>query len=206
MMKDLTPISDPDFCDPDFWSLLGEMLVRWVSLSMLLPLIVSCYGHSHYLQARNPSMSYGDPEDYRVDPSLYPKYRAVRDFQPPDMAVNPEKDPRLKMPRITMDCVWEVRHRVGHRLWIFCRDYEAELDKRACSYTRGFLRGSTSSCYERSVTEISIFEDGRVEGGWRGIKNPKHVFLKGDRAIPLNPDPRYDLSWGNAPLFEPIKK
>ncbi|MBZ0068271.1 MAG: hypothetical protein K8F26_05580 [Thiobacillus sp.] len=180
--------------------------MRWFALSMLLPfLAIGCYGHSDYLQARNTSVKYGDPEDYRVDPRLYPKYRAVSDFQPPDWVENSENDPDLKMPKITVDCVWEVRYRVGERLWIFCEDYEAKLDERACNYTRGFLRGSTASCVERSVTGISIFEDGRVEAGWRGIKNPKHVFLKGDRAIPLSPDPRYDLSWGNAPLFEAIK-
>jgi len=100
------------------------------------------------------------------------------------------------MPIISTDYVWEVRHRVGERLWVYSEKYEAVYDKQTCE---------TKHCYGRSVIEISIFEDGRVEAGWRGVKNPKYVFLKGDRAIPLNPDSRYDLPWGNDPLFEIIR-
>lgn len=167
--------------------------MRWVILSLLLPLIVGCYGAGDYVQARNPTVRYIDPKDYRVDPNLYPKYRAIKDFQPPDVAPNPYNEPHLKMPRITKDYVWEVRHRVGDKIWIFSKRYEEQ-------------RCLIEHCYGTSVYEISISNDGRVEAGWRGIKNPNHVLLKGDRIIPLGPDPRYDLEWGNEPLFVQLKE
>lgn len=53
--------------------------------------------------------------------------------------------------------------------------------------------------------EIAIYPDGHVLPGWKGIANPKAVILKGDRAIRLTPDPRYDLSWGDQPLFKQMQ-
>ncbi len=131
------------------------------------------------------------PDDYQVNPNLYLKYRAIRDFQPPDLLPNPNNSPHLKMPRITTDYVWQVQHKVGDRLWVFSKEYR----DRQCRELR---------CYGTFVYEISLSSDGRVEPGWRQIENPKYVGLRGDRAIPLNA-PHY-LDWGNGPLFEPIKE
>ena len=132
------------------------------------------------------------PDDYRVDPNLYPKYRAIQDFQPPDLLPNPHNDPHLKMPVITTDYVWEVRHNVRGKLWIFSKQYR----EQECRLER---------CYGSFVYEISISPDGRAEPGWRQIENPKYVVMRGDRAIPLS-DARYDLSWGDEPLFKIIKE
>lgn len=160
-----------------------------VALLLFLPTVCACM---EYSAGRRDDGVWVVPDDYRVDPNLHQKYRAIRDFQPPDLLPNPNNDAHLKMPLITTDYVWEVRHSVGGKLWIFSPEYR----DRECR-----LQG----CYGTFVYEISIFPDGRVEPGWRQIENPKYVLMRADRAIPLS-DPRNRLSWGDAPLFEPIVK
>ena len=166
--------------------------MKWFAVALLLsmPTICSCV---EYPVTGKDGKVWIVPDDYQVDPNLYPKYRAIRDFQPPDLLPNPQNMPHLQRPRITTEYVWEVRHRLGDRLWIYSKEY----DNRSCEERR---------CYGASVFEISISIGGHVEAGWRQIENPKHIVLRGDRAIPLNPDPRYDLDWGSEPLFEPIRE
>lgn len=175
--------------------------MRRLILGMLPAIFVlGCYGVGDYRQAENPSVKYIDPEEYRVDSKLYPKYRAIRDFQPPDLAPNPYNEARLRMPRITPAYEWEVRYTVGSELWLYSRKYhEAICQIKECY-------GSLLSKLGSSLTLVSILSDGRVQDGWRGVSESKQVMLKGDRLIPLNPDPRFALDWGNEPLFEPIKQ
>jgi hypothetical protein len=158
------------------------------ALLLFLPTICACV---EYPVTGKDGRVWIVPDDYRVDPNLYPKYRAIRDFQPPDLFLNPHNESHLKMPYITTDYVWEVRHRVGEKLWIFSEAYYA----RKCQIRR---------CLGTHVFEISISQDGRPESGWRKIENPKYVGMRGNRAIPVNTDSS-DLPWGDQPLFEPIK-
>lgn len=155
-------------------------LTRLFVLAQLLVLLTGCYGIGDYNQARNPTHRFIDPTDYRVDSSLYPKYRATKDFSPPDLLPNPHNEPHLRMPRISTDYVWQVRHRVDDQFWLYSEEYAR--------------RGGSN-------LEIAITADGRVLHGWRGIAN---ALLKGDRIISITPD-RYDLEWGNERLFEAIK-
>jgi hypothetical protein len=122
-------------------------------------------------------LTYFDPKDYQVDPGMYPKYRAVHDFQPPSLLPNPYNEPHLRMPHVTTTDVWVVRHRIGNVFLIYSEEYAK--------------RGGDNM-------EIAIFVDGRVLPGWKGIRK---VLLKRDRVIRLTPDPHYDLSWGDQPLF-----
>ena len=154
-------------------------LIRLFVLAQLLIQLTGCYGIGDYNQARNRTHRFIDPTDYRVDSNLYPKYRTTKDFSPPDLLPNPHNEPHLRMPRISTNYVWEVRHRVDDQFWLYSEEY-------------GRLGGGN--------VEIAITADGRVLPGWRGIKN---VLLKGDRIISITPD-RYDLDWGNERLFEPI--
>lgn len=164
----------------DTINLQGGMPMRWIGVAALcaLPALCSC---GEYPLIGKDGAVWDDPVSYRVDPGMYSKYRAIRDFQPPDLLPNPHNDPHLRMPRISTDYVWEVRHRVGDHLWIYSDEYAR--------------RGAGN-------LEIAISADGHVLPGWKGIANPKVVILRGDRAIRLTPDPRYDLSWGDQPLFK----
>ena len=149
------------------------------------PMLCSCVAYP--LTGKDGAV-WDDPVSYRVNPDMYPKYRAIRDFQPPDILPNPHNESRLRMPRISADYVWEVRHRVGDQLWIYSNEYAR-------------TRGGPGHGH----LEIAIYPDGHVLPGWKGIANPKAVILKGDRAIRLTPDPRYDLSWGDQPLFKQMQ-
>lgn len=160
-------------------------LSRTLIVVQLFIHLAGCYGIGDYEQARNPTYKFIDPTDYRVDPILYPKYRAIRDIQPPDLLPNPNNEPHLKMPRISASDIWEVRHRVDDQLWLYSEEY---------------LRRAKGG-----NLEIAILADGRVLPGWRGIANPKRVLLRGDRIISITPS-QYDLEWGNERLFEPIKQ
>lgn len=166
------------------------VFVRWfaAALVIMLPTICSCV---EYPAMGKDGRVWIVPDDYRVDPNFYPKYRAVRDFQPPDLFFNPHNESHLKMPRITNDYVWEVRHRVGDKLWIFSEKYH----ERKCQIQR---------CYGSHVFEISISKNGQVEPGWKKIENQKYVRMRGDRAIPQFPD-SHDLDWGGGALFEPTE-
>jgi hypothetical protein len=154
--------------------------MRRVAIALLLfaPIICSCV---EYPVIGKDGRTWIVPDDYRVDPDLYPKYRAIRDFQPPSLLPNPHDEPYLRKPRITRNDIWEVRHRVNDELWIYSESYNN--------------RGGGDA-------EIAIRSDGRALPGWRGIADPKHILLRGDRAIPLKA-PHY-LEWGNVPLFETI--
>lgn len=164
--------------------------MRWLVAALLvtLPAICSCV---EYPATGKDGRVWLVPDDYRVDSNLHPKYRAIRDFQPPDLFLNPHNESHLKMPRIAIDYVWEVRHRVGDKLWIFSEKYH----ERTCQVQR---------CYGSHMFEISISQNGQVEPGWKKIENPKYVGMRGNRAIPQFPDAR-DIDWGSESLFEPIE-
>ncbi len=185
LLQDLTPMvparPDPNGFDPNGFD--PSLPMRWVAMAVMLslPVICSC---GEYPSNGKDGAVWIVPDDYRVDPNLYPKYRAIRDFQPPDLLPNPNKEPYLKMPKITTDYAWEVRHKVDDQLWLYSEEYA----RRA-----------------KGNIEIAITIDGRVLPGWRGISDPNRVLLRGDRAIPLSPGYRHDLDWGNEPLFEPIR-
>lgn len=174
--------------------------MSWLLPALLLAVpLLGCYGVGDYRQAENPSVKYIDPEDHRVDIGAYSKYHAIRDFQPPDLFSNPHDEPHLKMPRITRDYVWEVRYRVGDELWLYSKEYH-EITCRIKKCPRSLLGGLGSS-----LTLISILaNNGQVMPGWRRVRDPKQVMLRGDRIVPLQHDPRLDLDWGSEPLFEPI--
>lgn len=163
------------------WKLPERVSMRRAAaaLLLLLPSICACV---EYPATGKDGKVWVVPDDYLVDPSFYPKYRAIRDFQPPDLMPNPYNEPHLRKPRIKASYVWEVRHRVNNQLWIYSEEYSKSGGSNA---------------------EIAITPEGLVLPGWRGISNPKRVVMRGDRAIPLDA-PHY-LNWGNEPLFEPIK-
>ena len=72
-----------------------------LATAVVATLILGCYGVGDYRQAESPAVEYIDPENYRVDAENYSKYRAIYDFQPPDLTVNPYNEPRFKMPVIS---------------------------------------------------------------------------------------------------------
>lgn len=174
--------------------------VSWLISALLLTVsILGCYGLGDYRQSENASSKYIDPEDYKVEAAAYPRYHAIRDFQPPDLTANPHNEQRFRMPPILQSYVWEVRYRVGDELWLYSREYH-EITCRIKKCHQSLLGGLGSS-----LTLVSIVADnGRVLPGWRGVRDPKQVMLRGDRIIPLEFDPRFDLDWGKEPLFEPI--
>lgn len=176
--------------------------MSWLILALLFAVpILGCYGMGDYRGAEDPSVKYIDPEDYRVEPRTYSKYRAIRDFQPPDLAANLDNEPRFKMPPISSAYIWEVKYRVGDELWLYSKEYhEVTCQIKKCY--RSILGGLGSS-----LTLISILaNNGKVLPGWRSVRDSKQVMLRGDRVVPLKRDPRFDLDWGNEPLFEPIPK
>lgn len=152
-----------------------------IAIFLSLPAICSCV---EYQATGKDDRSWVVPDDFRVDPALYPKYRAIQDFQPPNLLLNA---PYLKMPAISTDDIWIVRHKVGNYLWIYSEQYEA----RVCGGKR---------CNRVGQNEISIYPNGRV-CCWIQIKDPKYTVLRGDRAVRVEADPRYDPDWGDGPLF-----
>lgn len=125
-----------------------------LATAVLATLVLGCYGVGDYRQAENPLVKYIDPEDYRVDPGAYPQYRAIRDFQPPDLTINPHNEPRFKMPLITRGYIWEVRYRVEDELWLYSREYH-EVTCRIKKCPRSLLGGLGSS-----LTLVSILTNG----------------------------------------------
>lgn len=164
--------------------------MRKMVLPLILSLAAAC-SYTDYPAIGKDGTVWIVPDDYLVNPDQYPKYRAIRDFQPPDLFSNPRDEPHLKMPLITKDYVWEVRHRVGDNFWIFSEKYYQEKCRR-------------QRCYGSHIFEVPIYQDGRVEPGWRKIENPRYVGLRGNRAIPKFPDAS-DLDWGRERLFEPLE-
>ncbi|HET8941108.1 MAG TPA: hypothetical protein VFN13_03890 [Rudaea sp.] len=164
------------------------------------------YTRDHSPVALPPRVGhYENPDNYRVDPSAYPRYAAKYNFAPP----KPREGTwtaKVTNTEILVTDIWHVTHKVGDRLIAFSDAYQ----KRQCDWilTFGKLAGAFKEpfggpCIANYLYSLYVFPDGRIDG-WMLLDNPGRVALSKDRYTVMDPALREGPGWPEQPLFEAL--
>lgn len=157
-----------------------------------------------------PPTNVEDPDKYRVDSASYPTFRVKERFEPPRWKAGAGES---KYPMVPIDPtdIWTVTHRVGEVLLIYSDAYNdrqcrllAQLEPHGIA--GGQLGFGGKTCHAGRLYHISITADGKVQGGWKLMYNPKRFGFARDRYINMQIDPSMANGWGSQPLFEQIGK
>ena len=141
-----------------------------------------------------------DPEQFKVNPENYPRFKVQRTIQPPKTVLS------IPIVEINEGDIWEVAYKFGDFYLIHSQSYD---DRQCLMLSMSGVSGSriahvspfTGKC--RSQYRYCIFVDltGAVTAGWGLIFNPEVAVSKSTRAQSIKPVLGHGDAWGAQPTF-----
>ncbi len=141
-----------------------------------------------------------DPEQFKVNPESYPRFRVRHTIQPPPVELS------IEMLEISEDDIWEVAYKFGDLYLIFSQSY---TDRQCVRLAKGREPGPsiahispfTGKC--RSWYRYCIYVDmtGTITAGWQLINNPDVKSSRSARSQLINPIFSNGGAWGIQPTF-----